>query len=66
MASPCVHFKNPCRCAASAASCAVPAAAGGMAAQRAAAWPLPFGPYFACHSRRGKKKQAAHKALPAV
>ena len=26
-----------------------------MAAQRAAAWPLPFGPYFACHSEKGKK-----------
>ena len=31
-----------------------------MAAQRAAAWPLPFGPYFACHSEKGKKRQAAH------
>ncbi|MFR1796118.1 MAG: hypothetical protein ACLSWR_06255 [Ruthenibacterium sp.] len=37
-----------------------------MAAQRAAAWPLPFGPYFACHSEKGKKKQAAPMALPAM
>ena len=37
----------------------------GMAAQRAAALPLPFGPYFACHSEKEKKRQAAPLALPA-
>jgi len=59
MASPCIHFANACRRAASAASCAVPAAAGGMAVQRAAALPLPFGLFFVRHSEKGKKKQAA-------
>ena len=36
-----------------------------IAAQRAAAWPLPFGLFFVRHSGKGKKKQAAPTALPA-
>ena len=42
----------------------MPAAAGGMAAQRAAAWPPPFGPYFACHSE--KRKETAGSAIGAA
>ena len=38
----------------------------GMAAQRAAALPLPFGLFFVLHSEKGKKRQAAPMALPAM
>ena len=44
-----------------------PRYADGITAQRAAALPLPFGPYFACHSEKEKKrKEKAGSAIGAA